>query len=486
MTARVGFVLTEVSAACACAWVGAFGWLGKFSLAGGAWPKRGAAPTVIVMARLLVATVPLTGHVHPMLMVVRELVARGHDVRWYAARKFRPEIEAAGARFAAMQAAHDWDDADVEAAIPALRGRRGISRVKAQLRGMFIASMVDQLRDLEALLDAQPADAIIADQAHLGAALVAEKRGVPWAGLGISALIISSVDTMPFGSGMPPMGRRGNRIFNWLILRALFADINRSYRRSRVAAGLPAGTGTYFDVLSPQLYLQPTIPELEYPRSDLPPHIHFIGPLVPREQPGAAALPGWWPDVEDAGSRGVPIVLVTQGTLATDTRELIQPSLRGLAGDNVLVVVTTGKLDALVQPSNARAAAYVPYQALLPRVAAMVTNGGYGGVQMAVRHGVPLVIAGGSEEKPEIAARLAWSGAAIDLRTGRPRPAAVKAAVRRVLGEPAFRDRAKALGAEMARYDAPSLAAELIEALVARRAPILRGERALAAGDDAA
>jgi len=438
------------------------------------------------MSRLLVATVPLTGHVHPMLMVVRALVARGHDVRWYAARKFRPAIEAAGARFAAMQAAPDWDDADVEAALPALRGRRGISRVKAQLRAMFIAPMVDQLRDLEALVDAEPVDAIVADQAHLGAALLAETRGVPWAGLGISALMLPSVDTMPFGPGLPPMGRRANRLFNWLILRALFGDINRSYRRTRVAAGLPAGSAMYFDVVSPQLYLQPTIPALEYPRSDLLPHVHFIGPLVPREQPAAAALPAWWPDVEDAGRRGVPIVLVTQGTLATDTRELIQPSLRGLADEPVLVVVTTGKLDGVTLPSNARAAAYVPYQALLPRVAAVVTNGGYGGVQMAVGHGVPLVIAGGSEEKPEIAARLAWSGAALDLRTGRPKPAAVRAAVRRLLDEPRFRDRAAALAAEMARYDAPSMAAELIEALVARRAPILRAERTLAAGAEVA
>lgn len=42
-------------------------------------------------------------------------------------------------------------------------------------------------------------------------------------------------------------------------------------------------------------------------------------------------------------------------------------------------------------PANARAAAYLPYDELLPRTAVYVTNGGYGGVQYALRHGVPIL-----------------------------------------------------------------------------------------------
>jgi hypothetical protein len=50
----------------------------------------------------------------------------------------------------------------------------------------------------------------------------------------------------------------------------------------------------------------------------------------------------------------------------------------------------------------------------------MVTNGGYGGVQMALSYGVPLVVAGASEDKPEVGARVAWSGAGLNLKTGKP------------------------------------------------------------------
>ncbi len=409
-----------------------------------------------------------------MRVVVQALVARGHEVWWYAASKFAHIVEAAGATHVPMSAAIDWDDADVEAALPALRGKRGLARVRAQLRAMFIEPMVAQLRDLEALADRVRPEAVIADQAHLGAALLAETRGLPWVGVGISALVVPSVDVAPFGSALPPLagdaGKKRNGLLNWLIHRVLFASVNTAYRRQREAAGLPAGQGTYFDVLAPQLFLQPTIPAFEYPRSDLPAQVHFVGPLVPpamREHP----LPPWWGEVLAAHAAGTPIVLVTQGTLATDARELAMPALRALADAELLVVVTLDPslLAAAGQgelPANARVAAYVPYQQLLPLASVMVTNGGYGGVQMALGAGVPLVVAGGSEEKPEIAARVAWSGAGIDLRTGRPRVRALRLAVMRVLAEPAYRERARALAGEMARHDAPATSADLIEAVI--------------------
>src|SRR5688572_26229045 len=125
------------------------------------------------MARLLVATVPLTGHVQPMLLLVRELVQRGHEVHWNTGRKFADAIVATGARFVPPR--RDWDDADLEAAFPSLRGKRGLARVKLQLRELFIAPMADQLRDLEEHRFAP--DAVLADAAHLGAGLFAERRG---------------------------------------------------------------------------------------------------------------------------------------------------------------------------------------------------------------------------------------------------------------------------------------------------------------------
>ena len=46
-----------------------------------------------------------------------------------------------------------------------------------------------------------------------------------------------------------------------------------------------------------------------------------------------------------------------------------------------------------------------------------MTNGGYGGVQYALRYGVPIVATGGKEDKPEVGARVAWSGVGRRIRS---------------------------------------------------------------------
>ena len=98
----------------------------------------------------------------------------------------------------------------------------------------------------------------------------------------------------------------------------------------------------------------------------------------------------------------------------------------------VAVVPREEEVGAL--PANVRAAPFIPFERLLPHVDVMVTNGGYGGTQATLAHGVPLVMAGNTDDKMEVAARVAWSGAGINLRTRRPSPAALRRAVQKVLG----------------------------------------------------
>ena len=116
------------------------------------------------------------------------------------------------------------------------------------------------------------------------------------------------------------------------------------------------------------------------------------------------------------------------------------PALEALAERDVIVVVATGvpgrdELPFPV-PSNVRVAGFLPYADLLPRVDLVVTNGGWGGTLAALAHGIPLVIAGGDLDKPEIAARVAWAGAAVNLKTGTPSAAKVAAGVDRVRADP--------------------------------------------------
>ena len=265
--------------------------------------------------------------------------------------------------------------------------------------------------------------------------------------------MIASRDTAPYGTGITPMrgplGRLRNRLLASVAQRTVFASSARV--ADQVGRDL-FGRPLTFPVLDwprhAEAIAQFTVPRFEYPRSDAPPTLHFVGPLSATGS--QAPLPDWWDDLD--GSR--PVVHVTQGTLANrDFSQLVAPTLEALADDDVWVVVTAGgrPVDTLPPlPANARGADYLPYDELLPRTDVVVTNGGYGGVQYALRHGVPLVVSAGQEDKPEVAGRVAWSGVGRRLRSERPSAAAVGAAVRTVLADPRYRDRAQQVARDMA------------------------------------
>ena len=156
----------------------------------------------------------------------------------------------------------------------------------------------------------------------------------------------------------------------------------------------------------------------------------------------------------------------------TDYEQLIAPTLRALADDDVLVVVSTGgrpvsTLPAL--PPNARAAAFLPYDEFLPRTAVYVTNGGYGGVQYALRYGVPIVATGGKEDKPEVGARVAWSGVGRRIRSENPTPSALRAAIHDVLNRPQYRQASQRMSADLAAAPGFSGLAAVVDQLTAHR-----------------
>jgi UDP:flavonoid glycosyltransferase YjiC (YdhE family) len=182
----------------------------------------------------------------------------------------------------------------------------------------------------------------------------------------------------------------------------------------------------------------------------MPDNIRFVGPMpLPASDFNP---PAWWKELD--GSR--PVVLVTQGTIAnSDLSELIEPALLGLAGENVTVIAATGRNDGLsiAVPGNAKVEQFIPFDKLLPKVQVLVTNGGYGAVNSALAAGVPVVVAGETEDKPLVAARVEWSGTGVNLGTSRPTANQVRNAVRTVLSSKAVDQNVRRVQEGFARHD---------------------------------
>jgi UDP:flavonoid glycosyltransferase YjiC (YdhE family) len=153
--------------------------------------------------------------------------------------------------------------------------------------------------------------------------------------------------------------------------------------------------------------------------------------------------------------------------LAKNVNDLIIPAIQGLADEDLLVItvpVADGELDSI--PSNVRAEKFIPFDQILPHVDVMITNGGYGGTQMALAHGIPLVLAGSTDDKKEVSARVEWAGAGINLRKLRPSSKEIRNAVKAVLSNPQYKNNAKKIQEDFQNYNAPLRVSELLESLV--------------------
>jgi len=429
------------------------------------------------MARYLFASIPLTGHVNPGLPIARELVARGHDVRWYSTARFRAAIEGIGARWVPFRHALPIDEERFD--MWPDRPAEGLAQLRYDVKNLFVEFVRGALRDLQDELRREPADVIVGDNTCAVVEAVHRKLGIPWALYGCSVLTLTSRDTAPIGLALPPsstpLGRLRNKALDWLVNRVIFREAHRHNDRLRRDVGLPAMQRTIFDFgKDADLYLQGSVPSFEYPRTDMPANVHFIGAPIP-QPPAGWVPPSWWGEVEAAREAKKRVVLITQGTVNNDFDQLIRPAIRALGerengGQDILAIVTTGSrnpedIGIETLPDNVRVARFIPYARLMPHVDLLLTNGGYGSIQIALAHGVPVVAIGKTEEKPEIANRVEWSGVGVGLKVLIPTETQIRNAVSHVLTTPTFAARAEAMRYELAGLDAAKNGADLLEEL---------------------
>lgn len=425
------------------------------------------------MSSYLITCTPAHGHVMPLLQITRHLIARGHEVGFLTSPRYAADVAAAGARFVALPSEADIDLDDADAAFPERAGLTGPAALRFDMSNLFVRPGSAQLAAVRAELAARTIDAVLTEPLFIGGALLQllpMSERPPVVVLGIFPLGARSRDAAPFGLGVTPMagpiGRLRNAVLRTIAERAIFGGVQREADdMARREVGRELGGFVLDWAGRADAYVQFTVPEFEYPRSDLPSTVHFAGPLPSPKSD--RALPAWWADLDDSR----PVVHVTQGTIAnSDFGQVVLPTITALAASDVLVVVSTGgrPVDALPRdlPANVRVADYLPYDRLLPLVDVLVTNGGYGGVQQALAHGVPIVVAGQTEDKVEVSARVGWSGAGVNLRASTVTPDQVGDAVGKVLNDPAYRENAERIGTAMRDTDALSTLGDVLDASV--------------------
>ncbi|MCP1265798.1 glycosyltransferase [Aeromonas hydrophila] len=423
------------------------------------------------MATIFLAATATPGHVNPMLAAARLLVGEGHRVLMLCGALFEQRIRATGAEFVPFAPEVDFDYRALERHFPERASLSGAAQMALALKRFFAAPMAQHDSHLRALIATEKVDLLLVENGFYGVLPLLQQRDgrrLPILMLGVNPVSFSSPDAIFYGPRIPPELRRSLGELPWLDepTRQLQREVQQSFDAALAEAGAPPLTAPFTDVMvtAPDAFLQLSCAGFEYERPELEGVIRYVGPLLPPRI--ELTPPPWWARLDER-----PLVIVSQGTLANvDLGQLLLPALQGLAGDELQLLLTTGgrdpaRLGAAV-PANAIVTEHVPFELALPRAAVLVTNGGYGSVQAALAHGVPLVVAGTGEDKAEVATRVAWSGAGINLHSNEPTADAVAAAVRKLVHEPRYRARARLLADEMAVLDARAAIARAVRELL--------------------
>jgi UDP:flavonoid glycosyltransferase YjiC (YdhE family) len=313
---------------------------------------------------------------------------------------------------------------------------------------------------LPALAEIRP-DVVVHDVITLGPAFAAEVLGAAVVTLVIHPLHTPSRELPPFGVGEPPGGSPVRRLWHaWMRRNNRVKDLapaRDAYNLARAGLGLPPID--HLNVgLSDRLALVATLPSLEIMRSDWPPQAHVIGPCVWDPEPARAV---------DIPPGADPLVLVAPST-AFGGSELALAAAKSVEALGVRAVFAAGKAtlpDPL--PAGTVSTADGSHASVLPHASAVICHGGHGTIVRALSHGVPCVVVPGHGDQNENAYRVEHVGAG--LRVSSPDPKRLTGALRRVLGEPSFRARARELQLEAASLDGPTRAAELVEESLQRR-----------------
>jgi N-glycosyltransferase len=175
-------------------------------------------------------------------------------------------------------------------------------------------------------------------------------------------------------------------------------------------------------------------------------------------------VPAWCTDLRDR-----PTVLASLGTVSFRTPGLYDAIVRGLAHEELDLVIGVGHdrdAPAVARPTpTVHVEPTLPLPALLPDSALFLTHGGFNSIKEAVSAGTPMLIVPIASDQHYSADRAEALGIARVVRPHERTPDRIRQQALAVLGDPAYRPRAAALAAEMAALPPIDHGVTMLEAL---------------------
>ncbi|KAF3941802.1 hypothetical protein ABW19_dt0206461 [Dactylella cylindrospora] len=424
---------------------------------------------------IVITSSPIMAHFKSLLPISTHLVKQGYEVHITTGESLRADSEWTGASFHPYPA----EIGDPAIMIKPVEGiEKGTpERVNMDIIQFFVGPIPTQYQTLQDVCqsittrDGYKGEPIIIMYESASWAISPYLFGAPWRGvrpsgtiaIGSVPLMVSDIDLAPFNMGLPPDTTPEGREKYAAMYKAIYAPEGIFGGSTAFFEQILRGLGATIEEIPPFLdvvrhadrYLHCSLEEQEYPRSSPPKNLYYIGwpELKGRKVP---PLPPFWDEIlEVSKNKSKKIVFACQGTVPwNDMNDLNVPTIKALGDrDDILLIVSLGaphqKLpEDLEIPANTRVCNYIPFEDLFPHLDLFVNSGGFGSTQQALYYGVPLILVGTGEDKPENNARTEWTGAAINLKVQTAKPEQVREAVLKMLGDDSYYKKAKYLSAQ--------------------------------------
>lgn len=370
------------------------------------------------MSKIVFFCIPAHGHTNPTLGVVRELIARGHQVWYYSYLSLKEKIEAAGASFVAC------DDYDMEQKLSPKDGARIGSDLAFSTKILVDTTLALDDKVCADMKQLQP-DCIVADSMAFWGKAIAIKLGIPF---------VSSTTTFAFNQHSAKIMKQGfGDLFKMLFT---MPKVGKQIKRLQ-DKGYPIKS--VLDIIQNDdktdtiVYTSPEFQPCSDTFSD---KYAFVGPSIrPAESEIAKARE--------------KLIYISMGTVNNDMLPLYLRCITALADTDYQVILSVGNLVSLADfgalPENISVFPQVDQIAVLKKADAFLSHCGMNSASESLYFGVPLVMLPQTQEQSGVAERVRQLGAGIPLKkTDAP---SILSAIKEVLTDPTYRENALAISA---------------------------------------
>jgi len=409
-------------------------------------------------------SMPLVGHLNPMIALARNLRSRGHEIVFIGVPDAGHYVRAAGLPFVPYceEEFPEGSGAKALAPISKLRGPE-VTRLTIQGagRGLFQAAS----KHLPRKLSETGVEALVLDTIHMYLEVVPMSLGMPYAHVWAILNIDFSGATLPSVLPEPYDNTSGVRQTNLAALResdnAFFGIVQELAAPYAERAGLKIDWSDPTPTFSKLAIVSQTPKEFDLPGIPWPPQFHHAGPFF--DEAGREPIPFPWEKLD-----GRPLVYASLGTLLNGIENIYKTILAAvdklpetqmvLAKGNNIELSELGPI-----PSDVIVVDKAPQIDLLKRASLCVTHAGLNTTLESLAQGVPMVAIPLGYDQFGVAARIVYHGVGESIGTNDLSVDGLHTLVQRVLSTPSYREKAQYFQNIIARRRGLDVAAEVIE-----------------------